>query len=222
MDLGPIEKRADAATEGPWDSDDHSHGERGCRCLSCDVTTGWTLRHALTCHETDKAGEAYDGACEALVFSFEDAEFIAHAREDVPALVARVRELEEDNARLQDLADRRWVAWRSAVRRAHGHAAKARECEEETLHWAEQVIKAGKVLGRLAEQVHTLKAALARAAQFRFGAGVEVSREDYHGDGPVWFVRSWGPTERHAEQGAALERAQELEELETARLQERG
>lgn len=137
-------------------------------------------------------------------------------------LAARVQELEEDNARLQGVADRRWLAWRSAVCRARRYAAKAQEREEEALHWAEQVIRAGKVMGRLAEQVHTLKAALARAVRFTFGADVEVSREDYHGDGPVWFVRSWGPTERHVEQGAALERAQELEELETARLQERG
>ena len=82
MDLDAIEERTNNATKGPWESEDHTHGMKGCRCLSCDVTPGWSLSHAQTCDETDQASGAYDGGCAGPVLSFNDAEFCAHARTD--------------------------------------------------------------------------------------------------------------------------------------------
>ena len=72
--LNEIEDRANAATEGPWEA-----GERrvftldGAPVISDDVVHyGHGMAGEGVCHE-------------------EDAEFIAHARADVPALVAALR-----------------------------------------------------------------------------------------------------------------------------------
>lgn len=81
-DVEAIEGRAEAATDGPWASvDEWVSGigadrtftmiEAPSRYVSRDVSNGW------------------------------DADFIAHAREDVPALIAYVRELEAALASLR-------------------------------------------------------------------------------------------------------------------------
>ena len=64
--LDAIEQRAHAATEGPWEASAHRTGHYLVICPDCGVRGG------------------YERA---------DAEFIAHARSDVPALVAEVRRL---------------------------------------------------------------------------------------------------------------------------------
>lgn len=91
MDLGPIEKRANAATEGPWKRDAEQ-----------DDTPVVYRDHPAVAGAAEVIFTA-DWGTEA------DAEFAAHARQDVPALVARVRELEEENQKLRalvgDLAD---------------------------------------------------------------------------------------------------------------------
>jgi hypothetical protein len=105
--LAEIRKRADAATPGPWDTYCHAHGADGCRCLSCyDDPTGWLVDHALTldCEErvvdTPNDFGRRRGSCdEGPLLSYEDANFAAHARMDVPALldeVDRLRTIEAD------------------------------------------------------------------------------------------------------------------------------
>ena len=71
LDLDAIEARAAAATEGPWSRDD----EYPLSVAICYTPHVWAL--------------AYSGT-EA------NAEFIAHARTDVPALVAALREARAD------------------------------------------------------------------------------------------------------------------------------
>jgi len=82
MNLDRIERRANAATEGPWG---FSYGDR----------------RYIADPSTDIVGEVapeYSGQaiCVFAVASAneKDAEFIASARADVPALIARVRQLE--------------------------------------------------------------------------------------------------------------------------------
>jgi len=82
MNLDRIERRANAATEGPWG-------------FSCGD------RRYIADPSTDVVGEVapeYSGQtiCVFAVASAneKDAEFIASARADVPALIARVRQLE--------------------------------------------------------------------------------------------------------------------------------
>jgi hypothetical protein len=69
LDLNAIRKRAEVATEGPW---------------QCANTTDgpWIL---------DDGDMIITGTCERDA----DGEFIAHARQDVPALIAEVERLKE-------------------------------------------------------------------------------------------------------------------------------
>jgi hypothetical protein len=68
LDLQAIRKRAEAATEGNW-----YYTSLGSYYISPDIEDGVEL------------GEAYSEA---------DAEFIAHASQDVPALIAEVERLQ--------------------------------------------------------------------------------------------------------------------------------
>lgn len=99
--LDEIEARAQAATDGPWEASPHQHHADGCRCLSCyDDPTGWQLDHpnALDCEElvvetVNDFGRARASCDAGPLLSYQDANFAAHAREDVPALVAEIRRL---------------------------------------------------------------------------------------------------------------------------------
>ena len=78
LDLDAIEKRALAATRGPWEC--RGWDEFG---VSQKEPAGETIAVARACYPEGSIG-----------LHEHDAIFIAHAREDVPALVARVRKLE--------------------------------------------------------------------------------------------------------------------------------
>jgi len=98
MDLDAIEARANAATEGPWkhhprpNSGPFAYRNEPFPIVYRDHPTAGVGLVILT---ADRGTEA-------------DVAFSAHARTDVPALVARVRELEEESRRIH-----------SAVRRVH-------------------------------------------------------------------------------------------------------
>lgn len=87
LDLAPIKARADAATDGPWrieanlqwfdivyDDPEFPDGPSGLAC----------------------------GDHRGAIADLEDAEFIARARTDVPALVAEVEQLREQLGRALD------------------------------------------------------------------------------------------------------------------------
>lgn len=82
LDLDAVEARATSATEGPW------------KAADCDVWTeaehifGGTIHSAYDLYPRS----GYDRAADAV--------FIAHARTDVPALVAAVRERDEMLAKI--------------------------------------------------------------------------------------------------------------------------
>jgi hypothetical protein len=87
LDLDAIEARANAATEPPW------------YVIEKDDANGWPL--ATWYLGFSKTGvHEYLGVGSRSGLTVEDAandaDFIAHAREDIPALVARVRELEKE------------------------------------------------------------------------------------------------------------------------------
>lgn len=79
--LDEIQERVNDATSGPWDC--YGNGA----------------------HEVFDAGEYDDGdpgeLVAPVVTKLDDAEFIAHARTDVPALLAEVERLRADNTRLR-------------------------------------------------------------------------------------------------------------------------
>ncbi|MDQ9094253.1 MULTISPECIES: hypothetical protein [Bacillus] len=71
-DLEAIRQRAEAATEGYWGADDSEWPGNG------------NLRYWINTH--------WDGVAAAV--TKEDAEFIAHARQDIPALLDHIAELQ--------------------------------------------------------------------------------------------------------------------------------
>jgi hypothetical protein len=103
--IAAINQRLRAASDGPWDVDCHSHVARGCRCLSCrDNPTGWYLDTPTTMDCVDFVAKLGPDAkndfgrevksCEDGPYvSFEDADFAAHAREDVPFLLEIIERL---------------------------------------------------------------------------------------------------------------------------------
>lgn len=101
LDLDAIEARANAATEGPWTA--YPDG------------FVWTKQPIL--------GDPVSGSVELA-----DAQFIAAARQDVPALVAEVRRLRAALGQIADMCDcRRGDLCASAVahRALHGPDADA-------------------------------------------------------------------------------------------------
>jgi len=97
IDLAAIEERASAATEGPWEAQnlERDHGHRGIYWVSVDRPD-----EIKTVAEVD----ANDDGIEAI-WRMADAEFIAHARTDVPALLALVREQQAKLDAVRDLAE---------------------------------------------------------------------------------------------------------------------
>jgi hypothetical protein len=93
--LDTIEARANAATKGPWfataEGQVHRHTPGGRK--------GWWVPE----HE-DIGGGNFGGEGGGYYMEAADAEFIAHAREDIPALVAELRRLRTDNEAVRVLA----------------------------------------------------------------------------------------------------------------------
>jgi hypothetical protein len=87
--LGEIEARANAATMGPWHVWDDG-----------DVATTWTRSFTRR-----KSRETYTSEVHIANCGGADANFIAHARTDIPALLAMVREHRAVIERVQELAD---------------------------------------------------------------------------------------------------------------------
>ncbi|MEV6737917.1 hypothetical protein AB0N14_13680 [Streptomyces sp. NPDC051104] len=83
LNLDAIEARANAATPGPWMADGHEIYGSGCGVLDIEQWKAETLRI-----EDPEGAKA-------------DAEFMAHARTDVPALAAEIRRLRAELAELR-------------------------------------------------------------------------------------------------------------------------
>ena len=97
LNVDAIGARADAATPGPW------------RALGTGVRGGdhW---YVVDSTESIASIHANDGSDEDQ--RERDAEFIAHARTDIPALIARVRELEAELATDEWCRDESCPWWR--------------------------------------------------------------------------------------------------------------
>jgi len=93
-ELEAIEARASAATPGPWKIDEmemYIHGGDGFMVMSrCPLNDQWQVRG----HGAEVSGKRPRGSQDA------NAEFIVHARADVPALVAEVKRLRVQNSKL--------------------------------------------------------------------------------------------------------------------------
>ena len=83
LDLEAIKARAAAATEGPWEWDDPGIGQH----WSCPKPWMEVVNADVAC------GPYCYGGSVRPIESAADGQFIAHAREDIPALVAEVERL---------------------------------------------------------------------------------------------------------------------------------
>lgn len=123
--LAAIRARAEAATPGPWMVDEGlvwDDGTGECECQWYREIRGWT-DHGVQC----EAGY--------LVLSREDAEFIAHARSDIPALVAEVERLRRTIRRaVDDLSVVKSLAQTPELMSADLSAVI--QCLETALEWA--------------------------------------------------------------------------------------
>ena len=86
LDLEAIKARAAAATEGPWEWDDSTIGQHWSR------PQPW----ATVVDDEVKCGDYCYGGSSSPIKSDADGQFLAHAREDIPALVAEVERLCEE------------------------------------------------------------------------------------------------------------------------------
>jgi len=106
LDLDPIRQREQAATEGPWgwfDGSDYTDvvadyqstgpGSYQCRQQVARVEADWYFDNPQ--HEDQDEDDASEQACA-------DADFIAHARQDVPALLAEIERLRAQLAASRD------------------------------------------------------------------------------------------------------------------------
>lgn len=101
-DLDAITARADAASEGPWET-------RPSLGRVASLLGRWSVETTEAVDDPRNISYEVNGAA--------DAEFIAHAREDVPALIAEVHELraERDAYRSDAEAWRRHMALQASV-----------------------------------------------------------------------------------------------------------
>jgi hypothetical protein len=130
LDLDAIEARANAATEGTWRADSHSHIQNGCRCLSCyDDPTVYQLSVFLDCEDVPRWDDDATRCTQSGFQTWADADFAAHAREDVPALVAEVRRLTEENTIIDRACVRRLdqsIAWMERAESAEAEVVTLR------------------------------------------------------------------------------------------------
>jgi hypothetical protein len=110
VDIKAIKERCDRATPGPWNVDQKAQGD----CTNLDIDCGKTV-----CDESCKECEWYEfftGASIDKILTLRldewdgindaDADFIAHAREDIPALIAEIESLQAQLADLQAKYDK--------------------------------------------------------------------------------------------------------------------
>lgn len=120
-ELAAIETRAEKATPGPWRWEYPNLEE--LRIDDPDIREGDVTPYLVTDGVPD-ADPVLDDICDPMV-GIEDAAFIAHARQDIPRLLAEVRRLRARNHEIQERADKRyaelekqWRGWQECLARA--------------------------------------------------------------------------------------------------------
>jgi hypothetical protein len=141
--IAEIKARVEKATAGPWEAKPHDHTALGCMCIGCtDPVVGWFVDHPDAGYCSDlvaiRAGarELNDfgkplSSCDAgPLLSYEDAEFAAEARRDVPDLLAEVERLANALAIKTEVAEgaqRVVESYAEQVERVSRDLAEARE-----------------------------------------------------------------------------------------------
>lgn len=90
-----IRRRNAEAIAAGFEVRSHRHGEKGCRCISCYVTTGYVISSEIspTCDERPEARKASDGGCLEPVLDHHDAMNLLMSVADVRDLLAEIDRL---------------------------------------------------------------------------------------------------------------------------------
>jgi hypothetical protein len=96
-ELDEIERRAQAATPGPWFATNTRNSRRDGSLSEHE----YGKRPHTVSTDPEEAGWEHDGGCDGYGISEVNARFIAHARTDIPALIAAVRERDVRIAKLE-------------------------------------------------------------------------------------------------------------------------
>jgi hypothetical protein len=127
MNLDEIEARANAATPGPWTYHDGCGYVEVPPCGAIEFKPGWErsvhfLARVHNNHVEGEDGLGFDGA------------FVASARTDVPALVARVRELEAERDHERALLEcAPWATYSEGETLLRAQAAEARQLAKQMM-----------------------------------------------------------------------------------------
>lgn len=102
-ELNEIEKRANAAAPGPWEDAEASVWEHGQRVVDEVFVRRPGDNIAVASQILNPCADPRNVPSQdtAAFIAQDTAAFIAHAREDVPALIAEVRRLKARNAELE-------------------------------------------------------------------------------------------------------------------------
>lgn len=130
VDLAAVKARADAATEGPWTFDEDEltwrlHGTAGIIPPQLDgLIPAQRMTHQIL--KAPKKGTTYAEYWPNRA----DADFIVHARTDVPALLDLLAERDATIAGLRAELDKAWKAY-ADEEYAHGNTIEARDEAQE-------------------------------------------------------------------------------------------
>ena len=133
LDLDAIKARAVAATEGPWEAATCHESEQETRseyvrnallkpaAPAHGLWMVWKPDSRLGVHLTAVTGDGPHGEA--------DAEFIAHAREDMPALVAEVERLRSQLTITDEMVERhRKATYSHTLSKGNANPAKTEAC----------------------------------------------------------------------------------------------
>lgn len=85
-----------------WTVSPHEHMEQGCRCLSCNETTGWEMSnhlHSTFCDEQETERPLYDQCLQEL-FTYEEAKAIELLLENKDTLLRLIDWYIKEEARI--------------------------------------------------------------------------------------------------------------------------
>lgn len=78
-----------------FQTESHTHPEKGCRCLSCHITTGCMISTGIMCDETSAYVDTadYPDNCLTEVLTWSQATALVEAYRDGPVLLAEIDRL---------------------------------------------------------------------------------------------------------------------------------
>lgn len=102
LNLDAIEQRCQAATPGPWVVMKGKPSETITAQLEVNEVGGCTWERGARCMTIRIDASDYDAnERSSRSWAKKDLSFVAHARQDIPELIARIRELEAQEARVR-------------------------------------------------------------------------------------------------------------------------